>query len=158
MTRLVLTTLLAVLLASPAVLAGDKLRIRTYQSIYTDIDVREAEGATLPVVKLVEQKLKYPIDYGLVAEPDGGLMVLGEQLDAGKIHLASVWGIEYGWLRVRFRNLAPIAMAYQRNGVAGWPVRVMVNDTYDGTTLMGLVKARGGDEKLKVAISRGAPL
>jgi ABC-type phosphate/phosphonate transport system substrate-binding protein len=72
---------------------------------------KHAIGFTLPVVNLISREIDYPISFKIAhGESAKDLFQFGEQMDSGKVHLAIIWGLEYGWLRERFPRLRPMAV------------------------------------------------
>jgi len=93
-----------------------KLRLRIFRSITSAVDLPSAEAITGLFAKYFSEKsLKYPIDFAIMKEAPNReeLHNLGRQLDEGSIHLAVVWGVEYGWLAKEFPKLRPMVRAVQ---------------------------------------------
>jgi ABC-type phosphate/phosphonate transport system substrate-binding protein len=55
--------------------------------------------------------LGYPIDFDFYDERErDSLTVLGDDLAAGRIELAVMWGIEFGWLQQRHPDIKPLML------------------------------------------------
>jgi ABC-type phosphate/phosphonate transport system substrate-binding protein len=65
----------------------------------------------VPLATLISREIKYPISFNLVrGESADDLFELGKQIDEGAVHIAIVWGMEYGWLRQRYPRIEPMAV------------------------------------------------
>jgi ABC-type phosphate/phosphonate transport system substrate-binding protein len=72
---------------------------------------KHALAFTRPVVDLIARDLDYPLYFDIApGQTADDLFRLGQQIEDGKIHIAIVWGLEYGWLRERFPRFRPMAV------------------------------------------------
>src|SRR5262245_60020403 len=96
--------------ASPAnaLKVSRPIEVRIYSSVIgggaaSDSQVR---AVMQPTIDLMASKIDHPsrIDLEKGTGP-AGLLTLGAKLNDGTYHLATVWGLEYGWLREKYPDL-----------------------------------------------------
>jgi ABC-type phosphate/phosphonate transport system substrate-binding protein len=110
-------------------MAKKPLEVRLYSSVTGGVSDTHARAYTRPMIELLEQEeqLDYPVNFDLVkGETTEDLLRLGADIDAGRCHIAVLWGLEYGWLRQEFPTLAPLVILAQHAG--SWVSQVMVWD------------------------------
>jgi ABC-type phosphate/phosphonate transport system substrate-binding protein len=128
------------------------IEIRIYSSVFgggaaSDSQVR----ATMqPTIELMASKIDHPsrIDLEKGTGPDG-LLTLGAKVNDGTYHLATVWGLEYGWLRAKYPDLTVMAVVSNGND-APWRSQLMVRRQ----DRVPIAKLKGK----KLAHIKGAPM
>jgi len=89
------------------------------------------------MMDFIGRALDYPLRYdvehseAVVASGPEALMAFGKKLDSGEVHVGTMWGIEFGWLRQRYPELRPLALClYGDKG--GINSQMMVRNAFSG--------------------------
>lgn len=108
------------------------LRVELYSSIISGVSPQRALAASDPLASSIGAELGITIQQGIRnGETDKDLMEFGKALDSGKVQLGAVWGIEYGWLKQRYRRLDVLVLASPGKQFAP-PAQIMVSRAFDG--------------------------
>jgi ABC-type phosphate/phosphonate transport system substrate-binding protein len=102
------TCLLAVALPAAAQKKGDSgaIQFRIYGSVLAGISKSDALGSTKPMLDLIGRQVGERFDCAIEdGTTSDDLFRLGKKLQGGEVHLAALWGIEYGWLREKHPQL-----------------------------------------------------
>ncbi len=102
------------------------LQLRLYASLVAGVSERRAQAATKPLIDLVSANVDYPVESGIEkgTGPEG-VLAFGKKLDDGVVHVGTVWGLEYGWIRQKYPKIKPMAIAANGNR-APWRSQLMV--------------------------------
>lgn len=88
--------------------------IRIYGSLAAGFSRSRSLAVTRPLLQRLSDRdmVGFPIEFDIFDDqgPDG-LKALGAQVADGTVHIGVLWGIEYGWIRQRYPNLQPLAIA-----------------------------------------------
>jgi ABC-type phosphate/phosphonate transport system substrate-binding protein len=101
--------------SSPGQAKGPKpLKILGYASLFPGVDHDRAKEATRPVCDLVGERVGYPIQVDVRAGNSAkDLREFGAKLANpydDTVHLAGLWGLEYGWLLKDHDDLEPLVL------------------------------------------------
>jgi len=95
------------------------------------------------MVKLLSSQVGYEIDFDLLGRADSDdLLSFGEKVAKGDVHLGIAWGLEYGWLEQRHRELEAMAVVSTLGGNGGTSFYLAVPDDSPRLTLKDLKGTR----------------
>jgi ABC-type phosphate/phosphonate transport system substrate-binding protein len=96
-------------------IGAEPVKVRTYSSLLGGVSDKHALAFTEPMVGLLAQEVDHPIEHGLVkGASQSDLFQFGGDLDRGRYHLGTIWGLEYGWLREKYPRLEPLVVCTYR--------------------------------------------
>jgi hypothetical protein len=125
---------LALLFLAPfATLAAEPLKLAMSSSTLAGISDKAAEAHIKPMLDVLARQTSIPIELSIHdCSTPASLMALGKDLNAGELHLGVMWGLEYGWLRDRHPDLAPLVVCGVPNDKDGMPIQLFVRKGFTG--------------------------
>jgi ABC-type phosphate/phosphonate transport system substrate-binding protein len=118
-------------------MAQVRVKVRLYSSVAPGISDKHARAYTRPMLDLLGDQLGCMIDFDLTkGDSADDLLRFGREINDGAVHVGVIWGLEYGWLRVRWPELRPMVVCTQRK--YAYESRVMVREGFGARALADL--------------------